>query len=140
MINNETYRSEMASTENTMTDHKQIAQKFLEMVIAGDIDEAYLKFVSMGGQHHNPYFRAGFPALREAMIEDHVKFPDKQFAVKKVIGEGDVVAVHSQLKVRQEKKEMAVMHIFRFQGDKIVEMWDMGQPIPPDSPNSDGAF
>jgi hypothetical protein len=35
---------------------------------------------------------------------------------------------------------VAVVHIFRFNGDRVVELWDVGQTIPADSPNRDGAF
>jgi hypothetical protein len=34
------------------------------------------------------------------------------------------------------EKEIAV----RFLGDRIVELWDIGQPMQPDSPNRDGMF
>ena len=29
---------------------------------------------------------------------------------------------------------------FRFQGDRIVELWDLGQPVPEKSPNENGMF
>jgi predicted SnoaL-like aldol condensation-catalyzing enzyme len=35
---------------------------------------------------------------------------------------------------------VAVVHIFRFQGDRIAELWDIGQPVPQDSPNQAGMF
>lgn len=31
-------------------------------------------------------------------------------------------------------------HIFRFQGDRIVELWDVWQEIPKDSANEHGMF
>jgi len=34
----------------------------------------------------------------------------------------------------------AVVHIFRFEDDRIVELWDLGQAIPQDSPNRHGMF
>lgn len=34
----------------------------------------------------------------------------------------------------------AVVHIFSFHEGKIVEMWDVGQPVPEDSPNENGMF
>jgi len=33
-----------------------------------------------------------------------------------------------------------VVHILRFEGDRIVELWDIGQEIPQDSPNEHGMF
>jgi predicted SnoaL-like aldol condensation-catalyzing enzyme len=120
--------------------HQQAAVQFLQLVVAGRIDEAYQKHVDMQGKHHNPFFPAGFPALRKAMVENHVQFPNKQLVVKNVLGEGDMVAVHSHIVPRPGETGLAAVHLFRFQGDKIVEMWECVQPLPADSPNRDGAF
>jgi predicted SnoaL-like aldol condensation-catalyzing enzyme len=73
------------------------------------------------------------------MIEDHGQFPNKRLVVKNVLQDGDLVAVHSHL-VLNDMKNMSTMHLFRFEGDKIVELWDFGQEVPADSPNVDGAF
>jgi hypothetical protein len=35
---------------------------------------------------------------------------------------------------------VATLHLFRFEDGKVVELWDFGQPIQADSPNSDGPF
>lgn len=39
-----------------------------------------------------------------------------------------------------EDKEVAVVHIYRFEGEKIAEMWDISQEIPENSPNENGMF
>jgi predicted SnoaL-like aldol condensation-catalyzing enzyme len=122
------------------TDHKQIACQFLELVIAGKIDNAFKKYVSSNGKHHNAYFREGFPVLREAMKENYLQFPNKQFSIKHVISEGDLIVIHSHIVLRQGEAGIAAIHLFRFQGNQIVEMWDIGEPIPADSPNQDGMF
>ena len=127
-------------TNKNIVNQKQVAQEFLQMVVAGDIEQAYQKYVDMQGKHHNFFFPAGFPALQKAMIENHALFPDKQIEVKNVLADGDLVAVHSRLILKEGGEEMAVVHLFRFKGDRIVEMWDIGHSIPGDSPNADGAF
>jgi predicted SnoaL-like aldol condensation-catalyzing enzyme len=126
-------------SQNTLT-NKESAVKFLQLVVAGNIDAAYRKFVDMEGKHHNFYFPAGFPALKKAMIDNQDDFPDKQLLIKHVLGEGDFVAVHSQLIMKEGGESMAVVHLFRFSGHKITEMWDIGHPVPVDLPNADGAF
>lgn len=35
---------------------------------------------------------------------------------------------------------VAVVHLFRFEGNLIVEMWDIGQPVPESTPNENGMF
>ncbi len=86
--------------ENDILAHKQAAVQFLELIVAGKIDEAYRKYVDLRGKHHNPFFPAGFPALKKEMIENHAQFPNKQLTVKNVLGDGDLVAVHSHIVMR----------------------------------------
>jgi predicted SnoaL-like aldol condensation-catalyzing enzyme len=123
-----------------MIDRKEAAVHFLKLVVAGRINEAYQLYVEIQGKHHNPFFPAGFPALRTAMAGNHAEFPNKQITAKHVLGDGDFVAVHSHLVMVPGEKEFATVHLFRFQGTGIVEMWDIGLPLPADSPNRDGAF
>jgi len=120
--------------------HKQAAVDFLRMVVDGHVAEAYRKYVDMQGTHHNAYFPAGFPSLQQAMIDDHTKTPDKRFTVRNVVGEGQFVAVHSRLDFTRDERSYATVHLFRFRGDRIVEMWDIAQSMPLDSPNEDGMF
>lgn len=121
-------------------DRKQAAVQFLQLVVAGRVDEAYQKHVDLQGKHHNPFFPAGFPALKKAMIENNVQFPGKLLTIKHVLADDDMVAVHSHVVLSQGETGISAVHLFRFHGDKIVEMWDCGQPVPADSPNKDGAF
>jgi len=120
--------------------HKQSSLDFLKLVVAGKIDEAYSNHVDMNGKHHNPFFAAGFPALQKGMKENHSQFPDKKMNVKNVLADGDVVAVHSEIVMSPGGDRMTIVHIHRYHENKIVELWDCGQVIPPDSPNKDGAF
>jgi predicted SnoaL-like aldol condensation-catalyzing enzyme len=126
--------------EAIVENRKHSAVQFLKLVTAGRIDEAYQEYVDMKGKHHNCYFPAGFPALMKAMIDNHKQSPVKKYTVKNVIGDGNLVAVHAHLVLNQKGDGMVVVHLCRFEGDKIVEFWDCGQAIPAEMPNNDGAF
>jgi predicted SnoaL-like aldol condensation-catalyzing enzyme len=69
-----------------------------------------------------------------------MQFPNKYFNVKNILADGDLVATHSHLAFKEGEPGMIVVHLFRFKDGKIVEMWDCGQPIQANSPNTDGAF
>lgn len=127
-------------TNNGSSPNKEAALDFLKLVTSGKIDEAYQKYVSPYGKHHNPYYPSDFAALRDGMKENHSKFPVKQFNVKNVLADGDLVAVHSHIVMKPGDPGIAVVHLFRFQDGKIVEFWDCGQPVPTDSPNQVGMF
>ena len=110
------------------------------MVVSGRIDEAYRKHVDPSGKHHNAFTPAGFAALQKGMQDNHVQMPSKRLLVQHVLGDGDMVAVHSRLELKPGESPMIVVHLFRFDGGKIVEFWDCGQALPAGSPNADGAF
>ena len=65
--------------------------------------------------------------------------PNRAFEVKRVLEDGELVAIHSHV-VRQEGPDLAVVHIFRFRGDRIVELWDVGQLLDAQSANANGPF
>lgn len=119
--------------------HKEAALAFLKQVTAGKIREAYGKYVHPDFHHHNVWFKGDRQSLLTAMEENQTKFPAKQFEVKKAVEEGDTVITFSRLKMAN-MPEMAVVHVMRFRDGLIIEMWDVGQQIPKDNPNENGAF
>ena len=119
--------------------NKQIAISFLQNASAGKLDEAY-RHVSPSFRHHNPYFAGDAKSLKAGMAEAHEKFPSTTLAVQHVFEEGNLVAVHSRVRHSAETPEIAVVHIMRFEGDRIAEMWDVGMEAPKDSPNENGMF
>lgn len=120
--------------------HKDKAVNFLQMIVAGKIDEAYEKYVSPGLRHHNPYFPGDGDSLKQAMKENDGMSPNKTLEVKQTIEEGEMVMVYSHIKQKPEDLGAAAVHIFRFSEGMIAEMWDVGQPVPEDSPNENGMF
>lgn len=119
---------------------KENAVAFLQLVAAGKVREAYKKYISPDFSHHNPYFPGDANSLMLAMKENATQNPNKILKVKLAIQEGDTVAVHSHVKQNPDDLGGAVVHIFRFQNNHIVEMWDIGQPIPENCPNENGMF
>jgi predicted SnoaL-like aldol condensation-catalyzing enzyme len=72
------------------------------------------------------------------MEDAHQTSPNKSVEIKYCYMDGNTVITHSL--VVKQNMEIAVVHIFRFSGDKIVELWDLGQPIEKNSPNENGLF
>lgn len=110
------------------------------MVASGEVREAYRKHVAPKFRHHNVFFPGDAKSLMAAMEENAVKNPEKLLEVKQALQEGDFVAVHSWVRMRPDDPGADLFHLFRFRGDRIVEFWDVGQPIPEQSPNENGAF
>ncbi|NMH69363.1 SnoaL-like domain-containing protein [Bacillus sp. RO3] len=123
-----------------LTGLKEKAVSFLQLVASGKVREAFLKHGGSGLTHHNPYFQGDVESLMTAMEEDARQNPDKILEVKHAMEDGDTVAVHSHIRQHPEDPGFAVVHLFRFQGERIVELWDVGQAVPEDSPNENGIF
>ena len=120
--------------------NKDAAVSFLKMASSGDVREAYAKFVGPGFKHHNPFFEGSPETLMVAMEENARDNPNKTFDVKRAIAEGDLMAVHSHVRLKPGDLGSAVVHLFRFEEGRIVELWDLGQPVPEESPNQYGMF
>jgi predicted SnoaL-like aldol condensation-catalyzing enzyme len=119
---------------------KQIALEFLRTIIAGQVREAYERYVSDGFRHHNPWFRGDAASLMAGMEDSQRTHPDKAFEIQFAIAEGDRVAVYSQLRQFPGHTGIAVVHMFRFEGDRIAELWDIAQQVPENVVNENGMF
>ncbi|HET9951481.1 MAG TPA: nuclear transport factor 2 family protein [Candidatus Eisenbacteria bacterium] len=120
--------------------HKNTAIEFLTLVAAGKVGEAYRRHVGPEFRHHNPYFRGDAASLMAAMEENAAMNPNKRLEVHRALEEGNHVAVFSRVAQKPGDLGAAVVHIFRFDGDRIVELWDVGQAIPKESLNENGMF
>jgi predicted SnoaL-like aldol condensation-catalyzing enzyme len=120
--------------------HKTIAVSFLRLVASGEIADAYDHYVAQDFRHHNPLFRGDRTSLMKAMEENAAQSPNKALDVKRTLEDGNYVIVHSHIRQSSKDHGAAAVHIFRFDGDRIAELWDIGQPIPQDSPNENGVF
>lgn len=125
---------------NVATSLKDRAVSFLKLAAAGRVDQAYAEYVGAGFRHHNPYFRADAASLKAAMAENAAQNPGKSFEVKRALEDGDLVAVQSHVRQKPEDPGAAVVHLFRFENSRIVELWDVGQPITDEGPNELGMF
>ena len=124
----------------TARSRTDIATEFLAMCANGQVQEAYDRHVAADFRHHNAWFPADRQSLLDGMAQSAKPEPNKSFSVMQAIVSADRVASLSQLRRAQADADFAVVHILRFEGDKVVEMWDVGQEIPKDSPNTLGMF
>lgn len=120
--------------------HKDAAVTFLKLASSGKVHEAYSTFVGKGFRHHNPFFEGSAESLQTGMEENARQNPDKALDVKRVIEEDEFVVVHAHVRHKPDDPGFALVHIFRFENGRIVELWDLGQPVPEKSPNQYGMF
>jgi predicted SnoaL-like aldol condensation-catalyzing enzyme len=119
---------------------KDVAVSFLQLAASGRVREAFANHAGPGFRHHNPFVAAGADALLAAMEENARANPGKRFEVLRAIEDDDLVAVHSHVRQKPDDRGAVVVHLFRFEGDRIVELWDVGMAIPEKSVNGDGVM
>jgi predicted SnoaL-like aldol condensation-catalyzing enzyme len=118
---------------------KEIATSFLRLASSGQVREAYEQFIHAQFRHHNAYFKGDRESLLRGMEENARDFPDKTYETLRVLEDGDLVAVHGKV-ILSPDSQWSVIHIFRFQDDKIIESWEASQEVLKDSPNENGIF
>lgn len=123
-----------------MLNKEDVAVSFLQAAASGRVREAYGQHVDKGFRHHNPYFAGTADALMTGMEENARQNPQKRLEVLHTVEEGDLVAVHSRVQHNPADRGAALVHLFRFEGDRIAELWDIGQPVPAETINANGMF
>lgn len=119
---------------------REIAVSFLTLAATGKVREAYSKYVSPNFRHHNAYFRGDRESLLLAMVESAAQNPDTKIETKLTLEDSNLVATYSCVQHKPADLGIAVVHIFRFENGRIVELWDLGQAIQQNSPNENGMF
>jgi predicted SnoaL-like aldol condensation-catalyzing enzyme len=119
---------------------KDVAVSFLRLAASGRVREAYADHVGAAFRHHNPFFTGDAGALMAGMEENARQNPTKQLDILRALEEGDLVAVHSRVRQNPDDRGAALVHIFRFEGNRIAELWDIGQPVPAELANANGMF
>lgn len=116
------------------------AVDFLRLASRGDVEEAFARYVAPGFRHHNPWFAGDASSLMRAMADNARQHPAKSCETLRTVAEGELVCVHSRIRLEPEGRAVAAVHIFRFEGEWIAELWDITQPEPEEVANEYGMF
>ena len=104
------------------------------------VKEGFDKYVGDKYIQHNPIAPDGAAAAVEVLGKALVALPGWTYDFKHAYVDGDIVVLHSHVRMKADDRGMAVVDIFRFEKGKIVEHWDVLQPIPEKSANNNTMF
>lgn len=93
-----------------------------------DVRGAFERYVAPHYIQHNPHIADGRDAAIAAL--EPIFGPDSRFEIKRIVVDGDLAVIHLH---GSTGKGGAVADIFRLKCGRIVEHWDVLQPIE-DSP------
>jgi predicted SnoaL-like aldol condensation-catalyzing enzyme len=131
----------MTTEADTRERRRRRAVRFYELMFDEDRPrEAVERFVGDTYTQHNPHVEDGkeaFGAYFERMAE---AYPDKKATIHRTVVEDDLVVLHCEQSWPGDE-DYAGIDIFRFdEDDRIVEHWDVLQPIPDEMAHDNGMF
>jgi predicted SnoaL-like aldol condensation-catalyzing enzyme len=120
---------------------KEVVTKFMnQFYVQKRVREAFESWVEPGYIQHNPMAESGRDAAI-AFLEPFFKsHPQASYSIKRIIADGDLVAVHSHAVFKPGDRGLAIVDILRVDHCKIAEHWDVAQPVPEKSANRNGMF
>ncbi len=120
--------------------NKQTVLAFYEAGINNKDFDAASKFIGERYVQHNPLIADGIEGFSAFVSYLKETFPELRAEVKNVFAEGDFVVGHVHGVRVPGQRGSAIVDIFRLEDAKIVEHWDVMQPIPEDAVNENGMF
>lgn len=93
------------------------------------VADAFGLLVDENYRQHNPTIADGPAAAIRALTPKFDGSPDARFEVQRILVDGDLAMVHVKAS-RPDAPDAAVADIYRFEDGRIVEHWDVLQPVP----------
>ena len=129
------------TSDQQAQDAKRIVLDFLDLaLVQRQVGRAAERFLSAEYKQHNPQTSDGPEAFVGLITSLFTQAPQASFDLKRAIAEDDLVVVHYHFKVTPDDLGQAVVDIFRVRDGHIVEHWDVTQPVPAESANTNGMF
>ena len=118
--------------------NKELVLAFYRKMIGEKDPEGARAYMGEPYRQHSPYAKDGFEGVAEFARMFKRDFPQHHYEVKRVIAEGDYVVLHLHGKSGPNPHGEAVVDLFRVKNGKVVEHWDVIQPLPEkyENPNS----
>ena len=106
----------------------------------GDVDGAIALYVGDTYIQHTPAAEDGVEGLRNYINHFLKTFPHAKGDIRRVLADGDIVAVHAHWTGLISKNGDVGIDVFRVKDGKLVEHWDVIQAIPDASKNGNTMF
>lgn len=120
---------------------KDTVLAFYEAAINQKNVDAAVAFIGPRYIQHNPRAEDGVEGLKK-FIGGYLQKaqPKLKATVKRVVVQGDLVVLHVHSEPEPGAIGSAIVDIFRVEDGKIVEHWDVMQPVPEKMAHGNGMF
>lgn len=110
---------------------KAVVRDFLETVfVEHDIEAGFARCVGPSYRQHNPGTPDGLEGFKSHFQHYFAQHPQAGLKIHRMFCEGDYVTAHLHWWEEPGEAGWAVIDIFRLEQGRIVEHWDVMQPVP----------
>lgn len=120
--------------------NRQTVLAFYEKGLNQKDADAALQYVGNRYVQHNPTAADGPEGFRKFIAFLREKFPKSHSEIKRSFVDGDYVILHVNAVREPGTRGSAIVDIFKLENGKIVEHWDVVQPVPETAANTNGMF
>jgi predicted SnoaL-like aldol condensation-catalyzing enzyme len=122
------------------TDTELVTGFYTEAFNEGRPEQAAARALAPSYVQHNPGAADGVEAFVGYVHTMRGRYPALRVEIKRTIAQGDLVVTHSRFELAPGSPGLAVADIWRVADGRIVEHWDVIQPVPEESANANTMF
>ncbi|UFX43284.1 nuclear transport factor 2 family protein [Bradyrhizobium sp. 41S5] len=131
----------MAATSDAQQEaNRKAVLAFYEKGLNQKDADAALAYVGNRYVQHNPGAADGPEGFRKFIGFLREKFPNSHSEIKRSFVDGDYVILHVHAVREPGTRGNAIIDIFKLEDGKIVEHWDVVQPVPENPANNNTMF
>lgn len=130
----------LAADAKQMEENKKIVAAFYDAALNQKDFEKASQYLGPRYTQHNPLAADGREGFKGFITFLKDKFPNNRSEIKRIFADGDYVIVHVHTVREPGTRGNAIVDIFKLENGKVVEHWDVIQPIPEKAANDNGMF
>ncbi len=129
-----------AQQPSQLDENKALVVEFYNKFINEKDIEGAIAMMGPTYTQHNARIPDGKEGFRQFFTVFKDRYPEARARIVRAFAEGDYVILHVHMVLEPGTRGNAVMDIFRLQDGKLVEHWDVVQPVPDNIPHSNTMF
>ena len=111
--------------------HRDVVIRLQEAVFGRNDFSTVRPLFAPGFVDHNRAVPGGdFAGMRELSIALREQFPEPRIEIRRLVVDGDLVAVHLRGLLSADRRVDDVMEIYRFEDGLVAEHWEVVEAVP----------